>query len=755
MSETNTYTIKGMHCASCAIIIEKTLNKAEGVESARVNFGTELVRVVFNKEKTDFQKISKKVEPLGYSLINMSEHASHMNMNQPRRDKLIEIKGMRDKIISVLPLVVLSVAVMIWDAFIKFNVLTDMPKSVGNVLMYLMPLAATYVLFVLGRPYLMGVYRFVRRGQANMETLIGLGTSAAYIYSMVIAIWGQNLKNYIDISSTYFDVAIVVIAFIALGEYLEARSKFRTGDAIEKLLNLSAKTALVIRDGREVEISVDQVIHEDLIVVKPAGKIPVDGIITEGSSYIDEAMISGEPIPVQKEVGDRVIAGTINTTGYFVFRATGVGSETLLFRIIKMVGEAQSSKAPIQALADKISGVFVPIVLILSFAALAAWLIVGTQYLGFAQALSSGLVSFVGILVIACPCALGLATPTAIIVGVGKAAQEGVLIKDAATLQKLHQANVLVVDKTGTITKGKPEFLSLKNYSSKTDLEMISILASLEKKSEHPIAQAIIDHAIKENIAVLVADRFEIIKGRGLKGVIDGIEYFAGSVKYMNDLGLSVGDEVIKGETTEGKTPVILATGDKILSVAMVADAIKAEAVGSIANLHKLGFEIVMATGDDKNTAEYIAKRVGIDKVFAEVMPEDKLQIIKKLQSEGRIVVMAGDGVNDAPALAQADIGIAMATGTDVAIESAGITLLHGDISKIVKAINLSKATMRGIKQNLFWAFFYNIIGIPLAGGAFYPLFGWLLSPVFAGMAMAFSSVSVVTNSLRLKNKKI
>ena len=755
MSETNTYTIKGMHCASCAIIIEKTLNKAEGVESARVNFGTESVRVVFNKEKTDFQKISKKVEPLGYSLINMSEHASHMNMNQPRQDKLIEIKGMRDKLISVLPLVVLSVAVMIWDAFIKFNVLADMPKSVGNVLMYLMPLAATYVLFVLGRPYLMGVYRFIRRGQANMETLIGLGTSAAYIYSMVIAIWGQNLKNYIDISSTYFDVTIVVIAFIALGEYLEARSKFRTGDAIEKLLNLAAKTALVIRDGREVEISVDQVIHGDLIVVKPAGKIPVDGIITEGSSYIDEAMISGEPIPVQKEIGDKIIAGTINTTGYLVFRATGVGSETLLSRIIKMVGEAQSSKAPIQALADKISGVFVPIVLILSFAALAAWLIVGTQYLGFAQALSSGLVSFVGILVIACPCALGLATPTAIIVGVGKAAQEGVLIKDAATLQKLHQANVLVVDKTGTITKGKPEFLSLKNYSSKTDLEIISILASLEKKSEHPIAQAIIDYTIEEDIAVLAADRFEIIKGRGLKGVIDGVEYFAGSVRYMNDLGLSVDNEVIKGETTEGKTPVILATGGKILSVAMVADAIKAEAVGSIANLHKLGFEIVMATGDDKNTAEYIAKQVGIDKVFAEVMPEDKLQIIKKLQSEGKIVVMAGDGVNDAPALAQADIGIAMATGTDVAIESAGITLLHGDMSKIVKAINLSKATMRGIKQNLFWAFFYNIIGIPLAGGAFYPLFGWLLSPVFAGMAMAFSSVSVVTNSLRLKNKKI
>lgn len=755
MLETKTYNIKGMHCASCAITIQKALDKTEGVESAQVNYATESVKVVYDSSRIDFQKLSKQVEPLGYSLIDISEHGNHTGMNQPRQDKLVEMKDMRDKLVSVIPLVALSVAVMVWDALISFELVGEMPTTIGDILMYLMPLAATYVLFIIGRPYLMGVYRFIRRGQANMETLIGLGTSAAYIYSMIVTIWSQNLKTYIDTSSTYFDVTIVVIAFIALGEYLEARSKFSTGDAIEKLLNLAAKTALIIRDGAEIEIPVDQVVHGDLIIVKPAGKIPVDGVITEGSSYVDEAMISGEPVPVQKEIGDKVVAGTINTTGHFIFMATGVGSETMLARIISMVGEAQSSKAPIQALADKISGVFVPIVLVLSFIALGAWLIVGTQYLGFAQALSSGLVSFVGILVIACPCALGLATPTAIIVGVGKAAQEGILVKDAATLQKLHQANVLVVDKTGTITKGKPEFLSIKNYSANNDIEIISILASLEKKSEHPIAQAIIDYASKEKISLVATDKFEIIKGRGLKAIVNGIEYFAGSVRYMSDLGMSVDSEIIKGETAEGKTPVILAEKGRILGVVMVADAIKPEVKESILNLHKLGIRIVMATGDDKNTAEYIARQAGIDEVIAEVMPEDKLNIIKKLQSEGNTVVMAGDGVNDAPALAQANVGIAMATGTDVAIESAGITLLRGDISKIVKAINLSKITMRGIKQNLFWAFFYNIIGIPLAGGAFYPFFGWLLSPVFAGMAMAFSSVSVVTNSLRLKNKKI
>ena len=382
-------------------------------------------------------------------------------------------------------------------------------------------------------------------------------------------------------------------------------------------------------------------------------------------------------------------------------------------------------------------------------------LLVGTQYFGFSQALSYGLVSFVGILVIACPCALGLATPTAIIVGVGKGAKEGILIKDAGTLQKLHKVNTVVVDKTGTITKGKPELVSIKNYSEQTDQELIAILATLENKSEHPIAHAVVEYSKEHSINLLELDKFEAIKGKGLQAVVNGSEYFAGSLKLISDLGLKFDTSDIEAETLTGKTPVVLATKSKVEGVVFVADPIKAEAVEAVTKLHQLGIKIVMLTGDHKNTAAYIAKQVGIDDVVAEVSPEDKLNKIKELQSEGRIVAMAGDGVNDAPALAQADVGVAMATGTDVAIESAGITLLHGDISKLVKAIRLSKLTMRGIKQNLFWAFFYNVVGIPLAGGAFFPFFGWLLNPIFAGLAMAFSSVSVVANSLRLKVKKL
>ena len=468
-------------------------------------------------------------------------------------------------------------------------------------------------------------------------------------------------------------------------------------------------------------------------------------------------MVSGEPMPVKKKIGDGVVAGTINTTGSFTFRATKVGSETLLAHIIKMVEEAQGSKAPIQALADKISGVFVPVVLVLSFVTLGVWLLVGTETLGFATALSLGLTAFVGILVIACPCALGLATPTAIIVGVGKGAKEGILIKDAATLEKLHKVDTVVVDKTGTLTRGKPELVSIRNFSEggKQDKELVSILATLEKKSEHPIAHAIIEYAKTHNVDTLPVENFETIKGKGLKGAVAGMEYFVGNAKLAAELQLVVDVSSFEKETTQGKTPIILMTKKEVLGVFMIADAIKQESVEAIRNLHKLGIKVVMLTGDDKNTAKAIANEVGIDEVFAEVLPDEKQNKIKELQNEGRIVAMAGDGVNDAPALAQADVGIAMATGTDVAIETAGITLLHGDVSKLVKAIKLSKMTMRGIRQNLFFAFIYNIVGIPIAAGVLYPLYGWMLSPVFAGLAMALSSVSVVGNSLRLKSMKL
>jgi Cu+-exporting ATPase len=764
MAQSNTYKIKGMHCASCAGIIEKEFKKTEGVTSAEANYGTESVKVTYDETKTHPEALSKKIQHLGYSLIlptaeemsmSPSEHAGHLGLDQSKKEKLAEVADMRTKVLTSIPLAIISILVMGWDIAAQFKLVPPMSYIWSEFIHHLLPLMATYMLFVVGKPYLMGFYRFVRYGKANMDTLIGIGTSAAYIYSFVIMAFMETLRPFINVDHTYYDVTIVVIAFITLGKYLEARSKIKTGDAIEKLLNLQAKTALVIRDGIEQELPVDQVVHGDLIIVKPAGKIPVDGVLTEGSSFVDESMISGEPIPKEKKVGDTVVAGTINTSGSFTFKATKVGSETLLANIVKMVSEAQGSKAPIQALADKISSVFVPIVLVVALLSLATWLLVGTHYLGFSQALSFGLVSFVGILVIACPCALGLATPTAIIVGVGKGAKEGILIKDAATLEKLHKVQVVVVDKTGTITKGKPELVSFVNSSDKKDDELLSILASLENKSEHPIAHAIVSDAKSKNMALLEVKNFEALKGKGLQGTVDGTTYFVGNASLIKELGIALDLTSLEKETKEGKTPVILATKEKVLAIAMVADAIKPEAIEAVESLHKLGIKVVMLTGDDKNTAAFIAKQVGIDEVIAEVLPEDKLKTIKKYQAEGKIVAMAGDGVNDAPALAQADVGIAMGTGTDVAIESAGITLLGGDISKLVKAIKLSKMTMNTIKQNLFWAFFYNIIGIPLAGGLFYPIFGWLLSPIFAGFAMAFSSVSVVGNSLRLKAGKI
>lgn len=755
MSTQQTFKIKGMHCASCAGIIEKTFSKVAGVTSVSVNYGTETAKVAFDEAQTTPQHLSEHIEPLGYSLIMPEDHSAHTGANQSKHEKLMELADMKRKVVSMIPLTLFSIFVMGWDIFAQFGRAPEMPYVWEELFHHLLPLMATYALFVVGKPYLQGVARFLRYGKANMDTLIGIGTGAAYIYSIVVTSLEEVLAPFIDVSQTYYDVTIVVIAFIALGKYLESRSKLRTGDAIEKLLNLQAKTARVLRDGKEIEIPIEQVVIGDHVMIKPAGKIPVDGTVIEGSSYIDESMISGEPMPVSKNIGDSVVAGTMNTSGAFVFEAKKIGAETMLARIIHMVEEAQGSKAPIQALADKISSVFVPVVLAFAFVVLGAWLTIGTSYLGFSQALSYGLVSFVGILVIACPCALGLATPTAIIVGVGKGAKEGILIKDAATLEKLHHVDVLVVDKTGTITKGKPELVAIKNLSDRTDAELIAVLAALEGKSEHPIAHAIVNYAQENNIQPLRVNAFNALKGKGITGTIAGVVYYAGSSALIAELKLSVDAAMITKEADTGSTPIILATKEKVLAVVMVADAVKPEAVDAIARLHALGIKIIMATGDNARTAAYIAKHVGIDEVIAEVLPEEKLNKIKALQAEGYRVAMAGDGVNDAPALAQADVGIAMATGTDVAIESAGITLLHGDISKLVKAIALSKMTMRGIKQNLFWAFAYNVIGIPIAGGILYPAFGILLSPVFAGLAMALSSVSVVGNSLRLKTKSL
>lgn len=762
---TNVYKVKGMHCASCSSVIEKTFKKVPGVNAVEVNYGTEKAKISFDSSKISPEDLSKHIEPLGYFLdipmtaeemgMSSDEHASHLGINQSKQEKLAELKEMKRNLFAAIPIAIFSSLVMVWEILSKYGIVGEMNYVFDEFFHHLLPVLATYILFVVGKPYLLGFYRFLRYGKANMDTLIGIGTFAAFLYSFAVTAFEDVLRPFVNVDYQYYDVTIVVITFIALGKYLETRSKIKTGDAIEKLLNLQAKTAFVIREGKELEISVNEVKHGDFILIKPGMKIPVDGVISEGYSFVDESMVTGEPIPVEKQVGDNVVSGTINTNGSFTFKATKVGSETLLSQIIKMVEDAQGSKAPIQALADKISSVFVPVVLILAFLTLGAWLIIGSQYLGFAQALSFGLVSFVGILVIACPCALGLATPTAIIVGVGKGAKEGILIKDAATLEKLHKVNTVVVDKTGTITKGKPTLVDIQNFSDFKEEEFLSILTSLEQKSEHPIAHAIVSYSQEKNISTSDVANFEGIQGKGLKGTIKNTEYFVGNVKLITDLNVSFDSGKLNEFTSQGKTPVILATKEKVLGFVMVADEIKPESKEAVTNLHKLGIKVVMLTGDDEKAAKYMASLVGIDDVVAHVLPQDKLEKIKELQSQGRIVAMAGDGVNDAPALAQADVGIAMGTGTDVAIESAGITLLGGDISKLVKAIRLSKMTMRGIKQNLFWAFIYNVLGIPLAAGAFYPIFGWVLNPIFAGFAMAMSSVSVVSNSLRIKAKKL
>jgi Cu+-exporting ATPase len=750
------FKVQGMHCASCAVIVERTLKKLPNIESVDVNYATETAKIQFQRDKTDVVALSQAVEPLGYSIFAVNKPGeSAASVPDVKSEKLLALHHMRMKVRMGVPLAIFSISVMTWEILAQFQIVAAPTEQWRVFFDAVLPIFATYALVVIGTPYLQGLYRFLRHGVANMDTLIGLGTVAAFIYSFLVTAFETQLKAYIDVEHKYYDVTIVLIAFITLGKFLEARSRLKTGDAIEKLFGLQAKVATVIRQGSEVEIGVSDVVLGDIVVVRPGSKIPVDGTVVDGSSFVDEAMLTGEPMPVEKSKGDAVAAGTMNTRGSFTFSATKVGSETLLSQIIKMVEDAQGSRAPIQALADRISAIFVPTVIGIAFFSLVTWVALGTQYLGFAQAFSYGLVCFVAVLVIACPCALGLATPTAIIVGVGKGAKDGILVKDAGVLEKLRDVDVVVVDKTGTLTVGKPRVVSVLSQEGIADTDVVSILASLESRSEHPIAYAVTTYSEDKGVSLRKAESFESIEGKGIKAKIDGAIYFAGNARLMQEIGVAFDADFIAEETKRGCTPVFLAKENKLLGTVLVADPIKEEAVTAVADLKKMRIKVVMLTGDDRNTAEHIAKLAGIDQVYAEVLPRDKFDKIKELQGAGHTVAMAGDGVNDAPALAQADVGIAMATGTDVAIEAASITLLNGDISKLVKAIRLSRFTMRGIKQNLFWAFSFNLLGIPLAAGLFYPIFGWLLNPAFAGAAMAFSSVSVVSNSLRLKAVKL
>jgi len=749
--------VKGMHCASCAITISKRIKKIPGVVDVNINSVSETADIKTEKH-IPLEQLNSVIQELGYSFVgDAPSHVNHGSMGhmhdmggtQEERNK--ELDEAKKKVVFTLPFSIVVFLLMMWEIGAEFlNFIPKFPVSM-SVLNALLFVIATPILFWSGKSFVNGVARFAMHRVANMETLVGLGTLTAYIYSSVIVLF-PVVRDYLKLPEfVFFDVTIVVVGFVLLGRYLESRSKLQTGEAIEKLLGLQAKTAIVVRGGVEIEISISDVVVGDLFIVRPGAKIPVDGVVVDGFSSIDESMVTGESMPNDKKTGDSVIGGTINKQGVLKCTAMRVGSDTMLLQIVKIVREAQSSRAPIQSLADKISGIFVPVALGVALVSLIIWFVVGSYYLGFSSALSYGILAFVGVLVIACPCALGLATPTAIVVGVGRGAEYGILIKGAESLEQLSRVNVIVFDKTGTITNGVPQVVNVVSSSSYSEQKILEFAASVEYYSEHPLARAIVEEAKKRSLTTQEPKQFNSIEGVGVTGVVD-TKNVSVRKPTQNDL---IKEPIISKLQSEGKTVVVLVIDEVLVGIIALSDTIKKDVPNVINALHKRGIRTVLLTGDNENSARYIAHEAGIDEVIAGVIPSEKAKKIKELQAKKYIVAMVGDGINDAPALTQAHVGIAMATGTDVAIEAAGITLLRGDVTKVLQVHTLAKKTMRTIRENLFWAFIYNVLGIPLAAGVFFPLFGVFINPVFAGIAMAGSSVSVVTNSLRLKRTKL
>ena len=736
--QSHTYKIEGMTCSACASRVEKVTNKMPGVENAVVNFATEKLSVSYDADSVSFGDIKAKVEKAGYKLIREDEQKVE------EKKKKLDEKGkllwrLILSLIFAVPLLTITMGHMVG---------MPLPKIIDPMMN---PLNFAIIQLVLTIPVMIIGYKFYYIGyknlfklSPNMDSLIAIGTSAAFIYSLY-----GTYKIYIGdgsyAMSLYYEAAVTILALITLGKYLEAISKGKTSQAIKKLMGLAPKTASIVRDGKELVIPIDEVIVGDIVIVKPGEKLPVDGEVIEGATAVDEAMITGESIPVEKTVGSKVIGASINKTGFIKYKATKVGKDTALSQIIKLVEDAQGSKAPIAKMADIIASYFVPIVIGLAILASIGWLVAGESGV-FA------LTIFISVLVIACPCALGLATPTAIMVGTGKGAEYGVLIKGGEALEVTHQIDTIVFDKTGTITEGKPVVTDIITTTISED-ELLSIAASSEKGSEHPLGEAIVKDAEERNIKFKEISNFKAIPGHGIQVEIEGKVILLGNKKLMTENSIEIGDLGVKSDklANEGKTPMYIAINNKLEGIIAVADTVKPSSKEAIENLHKMGIKVAMITGDNKKTADAIAKQVGIDIVLAEVLPEDKANEVKKLQEKGSKVAMVGDGINDAPALAQADIGIAIGTGTDVAIESANIVLMKGDLKDVATAIKLSKATIRNIKQNLFWAFGYNVLGIPVAMGVLHIFGGPLLNPMIGAAAMSLSSVSVLTNALRLR----
>lgn len=739
------FPVSGMTCASCVARVEKALSSVPGVVSVNVNLASEKATVEY-LEGTSIADLKQAVKDAGYELGSEAETLEDVTTASQR-----ELRGIRNRFIVSAVLAAVVMALM-WA-----------PSFVGKP--YLLWALATPVQFWAGWRFYRGAWGALRHKTTDMNTLVAVGTSAAYFYS-VVAVLFPGLFTAAGVEpDLYFDTSAVIVTLILLGRFLEARARGQTSEAIKKLIGMNPKTALVIRDGEEREIPVEDVIVGDLILVRPGERVPVDGIIRQGYSSIDESMVTGESIPVEKKAGDEVIGATINKTGSFQFEATRVGKDTTLAQIIRMVEEAQGSKAPIQRLADVIASYFVPTVIGIAIVTFIVWF-----FLGPPPVLTFALLNFVAVLIIACPCALGLATPTAIIVGTGKGAEHGVLIRNAETLEKAHKINTVLLDKTGTLTQGEPRVTDIITLASSQE-ELLRLAASAEHNSEHPLAEAIVRAALERNLELSSASNFNAIPGRGVEALVEGKELVLGNLKLIKERGFSLNGLEKEAEQLweKGKTVMFLSLDSRVEGVIALADTLKPNAREAVAGLHKMGIEVVMLTGDNRRTAEAIAREAGIDRVLAEVLPEHKAEEVKKQQEEGKVVAMVGDGINDAPALAQADVGIAIGTGTDVAMQTGDITLISGDLRGIVTAISLSKRTMRTIKQNLFWAFAYNTALIPVAAGVLYLVFGnsgvpsglnfifgnyGFLNPILAAAAMAASSITVVSNSLRLRRFK-
>lgn len=740
MNEKTTLKIQGMDCASCAAVIEHGLKKTKGIASASVNFATEKAYVEFNPGEIKVEDIKKYISGLGYKASDDSNEMNMESHDHHKAEKESAVKKLKMRFVLSL-LLGLPVIYIVMGGMVGL----PMPVFLEKYNLYLQAALATAVIAVCFNIWQSGSIKLLKAGP-NMDTLILIGTATAYFYSLINLILLSLGKN-ISMDSFYFESAVFILVFISLGKYLEAITKGKTSAAIKSLIGLQPKVAVIIKEGREMEIPISEVQVGDVILVKPGEKIPVDGIVVDGYSGVDEKAITGESIPVEKKKGDEVIGATINKTGVLKFEATRVGKDTMLAQIIKIVEDAMGSKAPIQLLADKVSFYFVP-------AVIAVALIAGVIWFLLVQQIAVALTIFVAVLIIACPCALGLATPTAVMMGAGLAAKNGILIKSSKALEIAKDVNMVVFDKTGTLTKGEPVVTDIVFINERTDeKEIMRIAASVEKNSEHPLAQAIVDKAKQQNIALSQVKNFQAIPGKGVEAVLDGKKILLGTRVLMseNRIEYKFLETKIASLEDKGRTVMLLAKGKELIGIIAVADVLKENSKEAVDILHKMKKQVAIITGDNKRVGEAIAKQLGIDRVLAEVLPQGKSDEIIKLQAEGKIVAMVGDGINDAPALAQADLGIALGSGTDVAMETGEIVLIKDDLRDVVKAMDLSRYTLVKIKQNLFWAFFYNTVGIPIAAGVLYPFTGWLLNPSIAAGAMAFSSVSVVLNALSMK----